>query len=74
VVRMAEELYRKAMHFQEELVESQWRVSLAYPTLRKEREGWGTRQLVAGMEQKGAGRERKAVVGRELQIPPLRSG
>jgi hypothetical protein len=25
-----------------------------YPTLRKEREGWGTRQLVEGIEPKGA--------------------
>jgi hypothetical protein len=26
------------------------RVRFDYPTLRKEREGWGTRQLVAGIE------------------------
>src|SRR5271170_6598734 len=30
------------------------RVRFAYPTLRKEREGWGTRRLVAGIEPKSA--------------------
>jgi hypothetical protein len=27
-------------------------VRFAYPTLREEREGWGTRRLVAGMDPK----------------------
>jgi hypothetical protein len=31
-----------------------WRGEINYPTLRKEREGWGTRQLVAGIEPKSA--------------------
>jgi hypothetical protein len=29
-------------------------VRVEYSTLRKEREGWGTRQLVAGIESKSA--------------------
>jgi hypothetical protein len=29
-------------------------VRFDHPTLRKEREGWGTRRLVAGLEPKGA--------------------
>ena len=29
-----------------------WKVGFDYPTLRKEREGWGTRRLVAGIEPK----------------------
>jgi hypothetical protein len=52
-----------------DVVESE-RVRFAYPTLRKEREGWGTRQLVAGIESKSAfiphfnfGPKRRAVVG-----------
>jgi hypothetical protein len=43
------------------------RIDTGYPTLRKEREGWGTRRFVAGIEPKkhrnSLAPERKAVEG-----------
>jgi len=66
--------FRAPLHFSVMSAVVGGRVRFEYPTLRKEREGWGTRRLVAGIEPKGGwyspnGRPQRVFAGANYANP-----